>query len=586
VPGARAPCNALVDITQDNLVIAGKTTVGANAFNGSGGVGNARAVGNLVLHATTGDIAVGSLAVAALAVDSGAGNAVASGLVNAFANGDGKITAGMITDRARASNAGAGYAQSLALTHLDAGGTIHIGGAAVVATANKASGAQGHGIGASANAAFVVDHTTKLTVDHTVSVKADGKNLGASGVKAHGAIDFGSAQTINLGGVAIDVFARNLATGDNGSGAKASAVLIQNNAAVHMNIGGSGLDVIALASSQGRDGASANALGDIDQAGISITGDILVGAQALGGRNMARQTKAHANLTLDAGAGGLVLGGDVNVSAMASSRGIHGALASALADLTGGNVSVVGDVAIGAVASSHAAGNGALSPGVKANAQLDVIRAGQPSSELVAITAQENDRTLAGSAIAIATSRPSVRRLRVTCWSRPMPDSVAAQPCPVYVEFASLDVVAGQTLNLVNKADLTVNAHAVSSGTKAVTALAVAHLGGSTIHEAVANGHGNIGITASALGIGHNIDDAIAIASFQADAIVGGLQFQNNIDVHAKAVDPGSGRMLALGFAIIEANSGLTVDGNISARQATYRSSFGRQPESRTSPIW
>ena len=112
-------------------------------------------------------------AVAALAVDSGAGNAVASGLVNAFANGDGKITAGMITDRARASNAGAGYAQSLALTHLDAGGTIHIGGARVVATANKASGAQGHGIGASANAAFVVDHTTKLTVDHTVSVKAD-----------------------------------------------------------------------------------------------------------------------------------------------------------------------------------------------------------------------------------------------------------------------------------------------------------------------------------------------------------------------------------------------------------------------------
>ena len=98
--GQGALANALVDITQDNLVIAGKTNVGANAFNGSGGVGNARAVGNLVLHATTGDIAVGSLGVAALAVDSGAGNAVASGLVNAFANGDGKITAGMITDRA------------------------------------------------------------------------------------------------------------------------------------------------------------------------------------------------------------------------------------------------------------------------------------------------------------------------------------------------------------------------------------------------------------------------------------------------------------------------------------------------------
>jgi hypothetical protein len=374
------------------------------------------------------------------------------------------------------------------------------GGAGVVATANKAAGAQGHGIGASANAALVVDHTTKLTVDHTVSVTANGVNLGASGVKAHGAIDFGSAQTINLGGVAIDVSARNLATGDNGSGAKASAVLIQNNAAVHMNIGGSGLDVIALASSQGRDGASANALVDIDQAGISITGDILVGAQALGGRNMARQTKAHANLTLDAGAGGLVLGGDVNVSAMASSRGIHGALASALADLTGGNVSVVGDVAIGAVASSHAAGNGALSPGVKANAQLDVHAGGSVTfRNSVAITAQEQgNRTLAGSAIAHGDIH-ALRNVNLAGGVLVQANALGGLAAANVAALASMGVVAG-TLNLVNKADLTVNAHAVSSGTKAVTALAVAHLGGSTIHEAVANAHGNIAITASALG--------------------------------------------------------------------------------------
>ncbi len=120
-------------------------------------------------------------------------------------------------------------------------------------------------------------------------------------------IDFGSAQTINLGGVGIGVFARNLATGDNGSGAKASAVLVQNNPAVHMNIGGSGINVIALASSQGRDGASANALVDIAQTGISISGDILVEAKAVGGLNVARESKAHANLTLAAGAGGMAL---------------------------------------------------------------------------------------------------------------------------------------------------------------------------------------------------------------------------------------------------------------------------------------
>ena len=348
----------------------------------------------------------------------------------------------------------------------------------------------------------------------------------------------------------IGVFARNLATGDNGSGAKASAVLVQNNAAVHMNIGGSGLNVIALASSQGRDGASANALVDIGQTGISITGDILVKAKAVGGLNVARQSKAHANLTLDAGTGGIALGGNVNVNATASSNGIHGALASALADLTASrNLVVGGDLAVGAVASSHAAGNGALSPGVKANAHLSVDAGGSATfRNSVAITAQEKgNRTLAGSAIAngdiIAT-----RNINFGGDLLVQANALGGLAAANVAAHASLDVAAGKTLNLVNKADLTVNAHAVSSGTKAVTAVAFAHLQGNAIHEAVANGQGNIAITASALGIGHNIDDAIAVASFTADADVGGILFQNNFDVHAKAVDPGTGRMLALGY--------------------------------------
>ena len=76
----------------------------------------------------------------------------------------------------------------------------------------------------------------------------------------------------------------------------------------------------------------------------------------------------------------------------------------------------------------------------------------------------------------------------------------------------------------------------------------LAHLQGNAIHEAVANGQGDVAITASALGLGHNIDDAIAVASFTADADVGGILFQNNIDVHAKAVDPGTGRMTGAGL--------------------------------------
>src|SRR5262249_54826240 len=104
----------------------------------------------------------------------------------------------------------------------------------------------------------------------------------------------------------------------------------------------------------------------------------------------------------------------------------------------------------------------------------------------------------------------------------------------------------------------TVNAHAVSSGTKAVTALAQGNLQGSAV-----NAEGNIAFTASALGIGHTIDDAIAIAGFSAEAAIGGILLQNNILVHANAVDPGTGNMLALGFADLHANSGITVDGDI-----------------------
>src|SRR5262249_23037522 len=87
---------------------------------------------------------------------------------------------------------------------------------------------------------------------------------------------------------------------------------------------------------------------------------------------------------------------------------------------------------------------------------------------------------------------------------------------------ASLAGIAGGILNLDKT--VTVNAHAVSSGTKAVIALAQGKLQGSAV-----NGQGNIAFSASALGMGHNIDDAIAVAGFSADAARGGILLQNNI---------------------------------------------------------
>ena len=129
---------------------------------------------------------------------------------------------------------------------------------------------------------------------------------------------------------------------------------------------------------------------------------------------------------------------------------------------------------------------------------------------------------------------------------------------------AFLDATANGLISFTGNGGLTVNAHGVSSGTQGVYAVAHADLNANAIHQTVANGQGNIDVTASAQGIGNAIDDAIAVAEFSADADVGGLLFQGNIDAHATAIDPGAGGMVAFGAANLQGNSGVTVDGNMS----------------------
>src|SRR5262249_20179500 len=52
--GAGALANALVDLHQNDIAVAGGIHVGANAFNASSGSGEARAVANLALDAAAG----------------------------------------------------------------------------------------------------------------------------------------------------------------------------------------------------------------------------------------------------------------------------------------------------------------------------------------------------------------------------------------------------------------------------------------------------------------------------------------------------------------------------------------------------
>src|SRR5262249_47231885 len=120
---------------------------------------------------------------------------------------------------------------------------------------------------------------------------------------------------------------------------------------------------------------------------------------------------------------------------------------------------------------------------------------------------------------------------------------------------ASFEAEAHNRISFTGNGGLTVNAHGVSSGTEGLLAFAHAELEANTIQQAVANGQGNISVNASALGAG-NVKNATAIANFSANADVGGLVLQGDFGVHATAVDPGTGAMLALGAAHLQANSG------------------------------
>ena len=88
--GGVAVANALVDIAQENLLIAGDVIVTAVVLNGSAGEGignDAQATATLRLAATSGDASVlGQTLVEAVAHDTGAGNAIATALVGIVAS--------------------------------------------------------------------------------------------------------------------------------------------------------------------------------------------------------------------------------------------------------------------------------------------------------------------------------------------------------------------------------------------------------------------------------------------------------------------------------------------------------------------
>src|SRR5262249_51872933 len=133
-------------------------------------------------------------------------------------------------------------------------------------------------------------------------------------VNAQAEIGFGNASHIDLGGVAIDVTARQLAgSGSHGATALANFTVADT---VNLSIGGQGITVVANAVSLDGGNAVANAIVDITQDNLAIDGSVTVAAAArnLGGGS----ANAMANLHLEGVAGNAIVLGQIDVSASAS----------------------------------------------------------------------------------------------------------------------------------------------------------------------------------------------------------------------------------------------------------------------------
>src|SRR6266404_3508322 len=322
--------------SSESPAIVGDVTVKAIADNG--GSGNASALAGLTLNTKVGPVGViGNVAVNASAHGSGGGNAVAnaiadiaagSGLasgsiqIGAFSSGEG-LLGGNVAVTANAFEGGGGAALTLAELTLDPG-TIHVFGDLVVSAQASGLGVPPGGIAASANAQLVFSGANKIEVDGDMSILASAINNGHGQVKAQGGVAFGSASSIQLAGVTIDVKALNLGAGS--GGAKANASFIATNPSVTVQL--DALNLQAQASSHGGGNATANAVGKITQQTLSISGDVTVDAVAFrsGGTGNAI---ALADLELVAGSAGLFVGGNVQVTAHATDHGAGFAQANA-----------------------------------------------------------------------------------------------------------------------------------------------------------------------------------------------------------------------------------------------------------------
>jgi filamentous hemagglutinin family protein len=347
-----AVAHAIGRMREGSLSIPGGITIDAVTMTGRHGLGNASALASLGLDASSGRVTVGGpIEVAALAIDQGAGGAVASALQDITARSGTllahSIRLGPLSDKASAVNEGAGSAKALARTALDTFVQIEVQGdidLSAIADDGRA------GAGASANAGLTMDVSgaglplfSGPVVNGHVSVLADGVNSGSGAVVAHAAFDIAGID-VSLGDVLIDAAALN--KGRQGAGATASADFATPRT-IFGTFAVNSLNMQAQASSHGIGGARAAAIAPLTAAaakggsglgsGFVIPGGITLDAAALTFSRAQENASALASLALAGLPSTGARTGPIDVEALASDGGAGNAVAAALAafDLSG-----------------------------------------------------------------------------------------------------------------------------------------------------------------------------------------------------------------------------------------------------------
>jgi hypothetical protein len=337
-----AVAHAIGRMAEGSISIPGGITIDAAAVTGRHGLGNASAVAGLGLTASSGRVTVGGpIQTAALAIDQGAGSAIASARQVASA-GAGTLLAhsiqlGPLSDKASALNEGGGSAKARAQTVLDTFVQIAVEGdidLAAIAEDGRA------GAGASADAGLSMDVGgaglpvfSGPVVNGHVSVIAEGVNSGSGAALAHAAFDIAGIN-VSLGDVLIDASALN--NGKQGKGATASADFTTPQTAFQ-TFAVNSLNMQADASSHGIGGARAAvvaALTDAAESGVGgfdIPGGIALDANAFTFSRAQENASALASLAMAGLPGTGIKSGPIDVEALASDHGAGNALAAALA---------------------------------------------------------------------------------------------------------------------------------------------------------------------------------------------------------------------------------------------------------------